>query len=339
MANLSVDVVTADYRNPEHARALELTLNWHAKDPCGGGAPLDQSILDKIVGELAQVPYAFSVLAFVDEKPAGLVNCFLGFSTFAAKPLVNIHDCFVMPEFRRCGVVNKMLLHVEAIARERGCCKLVLEVLAGNLPAKGAYLKFGFAGYELDPALGGAEFWQKKLALVPEVVSVGATEDDVTTAHVDYLDAESGQSLKLMLGRYAEDPCGGGEPLNQTILDTVVGELAQVPYAFSILAFVDGKPAGLVNCFLGFSTFAAKPLVNIHDCFVMPEFRRHGVGNKMLLHVEAIARERGCCKLVLEVLAGNLPAKGAYLKFGFAGYELDPALGGAEFWQKKLKPL
>jgi N-acetylglutamate synthase-like GNAT family acetyltransferase len=65
------------------------------------------------------------------------------------------------------------------------------------------------------------------------------------------------------------------------------------------LAFVGGEPAGLINGFIGFSTFAAKPLVNIHDCAVSPKFRRRGVCGKLLAAVESLARDRGCCKVRL----------------------------------------
>jgi len=55
-----------------------------------------------------------------------------------------------------------MMLHeVEKIAKERGCCKLTLEVLEGNCSAKKSYEKFGFSGYELDSEVGKALFWQK----------------------------------------------------------------------------------------------------------------------------------------------------------------------------------
>jgi ribosomal protein S18 acetylase RimI-like enzyme len=47
-----------------------------------------------------------------------------------------------------------MLALVEAIAVERGCCKLTLEVLEGNHPARALYRTLGFAGYALDPATG-----------------------------------------------------------------------------------------------------------------------------------------------------------------------------------------
>ena len=56
-----------------------------------------------------------------------------------------------------------MLDEVERIAKEKGCCKLTLEVLEGNIVAKKAYEKFGFSSYELDPATGKALFWEKVL--------------------------------------------------------------------------------------------------------------------------------------------------------------------------------
>ncbi len=114
-------------------------------------------------------------------------------------------------------------------------------------------------------------------------------------------------------------------------------ELSRRPHAFSVLCYIDGRPAGLVNCFEGFSTFRCKPLVNIHDVVVIDEFRGRGVSRKMLQRVEAIARQRGCCKLTLEVLEGNEAARRAYRRYGFSGYQLDPAAGQALFWEKHLE--
>ena len=36
-------------------------------------------------------------------------------------------------------------------------------VLSNNPNAMGSYAKFGFKSYELDPELGTAQFWEKKL--------------------------------------------------------------------------------------------------------------------------------------------------------------------------------
>jgi ribosomal protein S18 acetylase RimI-like enzyme len=60
-------------------------------------------------------------------------------------------------------VAEQMLALVDAIARERGACKLTLEVLQGNASAMRLYERVGFAGYQLDPAMGQAQFLQKWL--------------------------------------------------------------------------------------------------------------------------------------------------------------------------------
>ena len=158
-----IDILIADYKRPSHQQAILMLLDAYASDPMGGGRGLDEAAKRRLLPLLAEQSGAFSVLAFFDRKPAGLVNCFQALSTFQAKPLINIHDVTVLPEYRGRGLSTAMLCKVENVARQRGCCKLTLEVLEGNEIARRAYEKFGFSGYELDPALGQALFWEKKL--------------------------------------------------------------------------------------------------------------------------------------------------------------------------------
>jgi GNAT superfamily N-acetyltransferase len=159
-----LSVCRADYRNPRHASALVELLDAYAQDPAGGGEPLSDFARTHLVAELAARPQAFSVLAFADDQPVGLVNCIEGFSTFACRPLVNIHDVAVLHGHRGRRVAERMLALVDEIARERGACKLTLEVLQGNASAIRLYERVGFAGYQLDPAMGRAQFFQKWLA-------------------------------------------------------------------------------------------------------------------------------------------------------------------------------
>ena len=91
-----------------------------------------------------------------------------------------------------------------------------------------------------------------------------------------------------------------------------------------------------VNCFEGFSTFQARPLLNIHDVVVHKDYRGQGVSGLMLQKVAELARQRNCCKLTLEVLQNNPAAQAAYRKAGFQAYQLDPQMGQALFWEKKL---
>lgn len=139
-------------------------LENYALDPMGGATALNPSVRDNLATELAKLPHAFSVICYVDDKPAGLINCFEAFSTFKCKPLINIHDVVVSAKYRGLGISQKMLQHVENIAIQKGCCKVTLEVLEGNHIAKNAYVKFGFVGYELNPHIGKALFWEKPLS-------------------------------------------------------------------------------------------------------------------------------------------------------------------------------
>lgn len=160
---MNITIQIADYNDEQQAKDIITLLNGYAQDPMGGGTGLAEEVKTNLVANLARLPHAFSVTCYVDGKPAGLVNCFEAFSTFKCKPLINIHDVVVLPDFRGLGLSQKMLAKVEAIAREKGCCKLTLELLEGNQTAKNAYIKFGFEGYELDPAMGKALFWNKVL--------------------------------------------------------------------------------------------------------------------------------------------------------------------------------
>ena len=160
------DAVTcrvADYSDATDAATVSTLLNGYALDQFGNSAPLDDAVRANLCANLAKIQGAFSVIASVGDTPVGLINAFQGFSTFKCQPLINVHDVFVEPGHRRKGITQSMLLKVEEVAVSRGCCKLTLEVLSNNPNAMGSYAKFGFKSYELDPELGTAQFWEKKL--------------------------------------------------------------------------------------------------------------------------------------------------------------------------------
>lgn len=161
LAKLTVD--SLDLSDPVHAAAFLDLLDHYAHDPMGGGTGLKPEVKSRLVSELRQVPHFHGALAWLDGKPVGLINGFLGFSTFAARPLLNIHDIAVREGHRGAGIGQALLAWAEGRARELGCCKLTLEVLANNHRALASYQRAGFAPYVLDPAAGQALFLQKGL--------------------------------------------------------------------------------------------------------------------------------------------------------------------------------
>jgi ribosomal protein S18 acetylase RimI-like enzyme len=163
-----ITIVNADLNNPQHATAVVELLNDYACDPMGGAEALSDFCQTNLVSELKKRENIHVILAWVDGVAAGLSICIEGFSTFACQPLLNIHDIAVSARFRGLGIAKKMLAHIEQIAIAANCCKITLEVLQGNTPAHALYTAVGFAGYQLDPALGGAIMMQKKLSQTRE---------------------------------------------------------------------------------------------------------------------------------------------------------------------------
>jgi GNAT superfamily N-acetyltransferase len=153
-----------DYGNPDDRAALTSLLDHYARDPMGGGMPLAPEALARLCDDLNQRSFAFSFIAYSENgTPAGLINCFEGYSTFKAAPLINIHDIVVHSDRRGKGVAQLLMQAVEQEARSRKACKITLEVLTGNATAMKSYERFGFAPYALDPRAGTATLIQKWL--------------------------------------------------------------------------------------------------------------------------------------------------------------------------------
>ena len=139
---MPVFVKRVDYKNERDVQDLTRMFREYARYENS-----DRPELDEIAKQLAAFPTSFSVLAYAEPDQTnvvGLINCFVGFSTFQMKPLVNVHDVIVTVDARGQGVAGAMLDEVSRIAKERGCCRLTLEVYADNARARRAYEKYGF---------------------------------------------------------------------------------------------------------------------------------------------------------------------------------------------------
>lgn len=152
-AAASAKVVQANLQDPAHRRAILALLEAYARDPMGGARELSAAVRDAVLPGLERHPTTLVFLAFAGEDPIGLAVCFVGFSTFAARPLINVHDLAVREDARGQGVGRRLLEAVEARARELGCCKLTLEVRGDNTRARALYDGFGFGD---DPGVSHA---------------------------------------------------------------------------------------------------------------------------------------------------------------------------------------
>jgi ribosomal protein S18 acetylase RimI-like enzyme len=158
-----ITVIEADLSRADHVEALVDQIDSYSRDPIANRRGLSEEVKRDLGPGLSAHPGTHVFLAYRHAAPVGVAVCFLTFSTFAARRVLNVHDLAVEPEHRGLGVGRALLECVEERARELGCCKLTLEVQENNARAIGLYTRFGFEPYQLASDAGPAHFWQKKL--------------------------------------------------------------------------------------------------------------------------------------------------------------------------------
>ncbi len=159
----SVEIVEADLNRKDHQKAVLYLIDAYARDPMGNGGPLPGDVKNALIPGLKKHPTTLVFMAFFNGEAIGIAVCFLGFSTFAARPLINVHDLAVLPAHRGCGAGRMLLAGVEQKARDLGCCKVTLEVLENNRRAMKVYQAAGFAQAIYQEEAGGALFYAKHL--------------------------------------------------------------------------------------------------------------------------------------------------------------------------------
>lgn len=157
---MSIEVVDLDFSNEQHCLALTKILRTYAAEDGGGQQDVANDVLTRLPSVLSEVPGREVLLAKVDSNPAGVAVCFVGFSTFKARPVLNVHDLAALPEYRGQGVGTALLAAADQRARERGCCKVTLEVITTNDGARRLYQRCGFTNPTEDAA---TIFLQKEL--------------------------------------------------------------------------------------------------------------------------------------------------------------------------------
>lgn len=158
-----LSIVRIQLENPLHCKALLQLLTDYTLDPMGGGEALANSTQENLIAQLKLRSDYIGWLAYWQNQAVGLLNAFEGFSTFYAKPLLNIHDLSVQAEFRSKGIAKALMQTAEQYAVKHNYCKLTLEVLDENKVAKNLYQSTGFKAYQLAENAGVAEFWEKPL--------------------------------------------------------------------------------------------------------------------------------------------------------------------------------
>jgi GNAT superfamily N-acetyltransferase len=153
--NDSIEVIIGDIQNKEHIQAMLSQLDFYMQDPMAGQGKMPEKLALKIIEGLMKQPNYLFFLAKCNGEYAGVANCFINFSTFKAKQLINIHDFSVSPNYRKKGIGEAMMEKIIDHCREKGYCKITLEVRNDNMKAQNLYKKAGFS--ECAPPM---HFWE-----------------------------------------------------------------------------------------------------------------------------------------------------------------------------------
>lgn len=152
-----------------------------------------------------------------------------------------------------------------------------------------------------------------------------SNRDEIRIIEADLDDAQQGSALVGLLDSYAREPAGQSTPIDAATASGIVPGLKRHPSTLVLLAVTDDVYSGTAVCFWGFSTFTARPVLNIHDLVVLPEYRGRGIGSALLDEAERRARAAGSSRLTLEVLDSNRDAKRLYERCGFGSWS-EPTL-------------
>jgi len=155
---MELSILRVDLLNPDHCEQVIKLLNDYMNDPMGNNRPLPPNLAPQIISGLRQHIGFLGFFVMFGDQYAGLANCNVNFSTFQAKPLINIHDFIIAPECRNIGAGLYLLNGVIDYASQNGFCRVNLEVREDNLKAKSLYRKMGFT--DCVPRM---MFWERKL--------------------------------------------------------------------------------------------------------------------------------------------------------------------------------
>jgi GNAT superfamily N-acetyltransferase len=107
------------------------------------------------------------------------------------------------------------------------------------------------------------------------------------------------------------------DPPSAEAVSRLKGDVASDhPYLFAHIAMVDGVPAGYACYYFTYSTFLALPTLFLEDIFVLDQYRRHGVGRRLLEFCVAEAQRKGCGRMEWNVLDWNANAISFYESTG-----------------------
>jgi len=137
---------------------------------------------------------------------------------------------------------------------------------------------------------------------------------NITLRRAERADAEAVIGLILALAEF-EDLPPPDEEARARLIEHGFGD---EPKFEVLLAEVEGAPGpvGYALLLQTYSTFLAQPSLYLEDVFVLPEYRKRGIGKALLRLGVRTAFERGCGRMEWTCLDWNTNAQAQYERMG-----------------------
>jgi len=125
------------------ARILELLAQLAAFEGEPGGVSLDEATLRR--DAFGPQPRIEILLAETAGRSCGMAILYQAYSSWRGAPTLMIHDLFVEDAARGSGAGKALVTAAAKLAQARGACRLDVNVLGWNEPARKFYESLGFA--------------------------------------------------------------------------------------------------------------------------------------------------------------------------------------------------
>ena len=137
---------------------------------------------------------------------------------------------------------------------------------------------------------------------------------NITLRRAERADAETVIGLIIALAEFENLPPPDAEA-QARLIEHGFGDSPQFEV---MLAEVDGAPGpvGYALLLQTYSTFLAQPSLYLEDLFVLPEYRKRGIGMALLRHCVRTAFGRGCGRMEWTCLDWNKNAQAMYEGMG-----------------------
>lgn len=151
-------VIQGDVNLEDHVRSIIHLIDMYKSDEMGESSPLSEKEKNSLKLLIQEKNAMEFFLIYLGEELVGGAICFEKFSSFAAQKIINIHDFFILSNYRGIGLGRDLMSSILDYAKCKNCSKVTLEVREDNRVAKNLYNSMGFKS-----STPNMFFWNKVL--------------------------------------------------------------------------------------------------------------------------------------------------------------------------------